>query len=67
MTLANALTLLRLTLVPVLVVLLHQGSYTGALALFVFAGLTDAADGFVRWRQHCCPRPTRRCSWATLP
>jgi len=49
-TLANALTLLRLILVPVLVVLLHQGSYTGALALFVFAGLTDAADGFVAKR-----------------
>lgn len=50
MTLANAFTLLRLILVPVLVVLLHQGSYAWALALFVFAGLTDAADGFVAKR-----------------
>jgi cardiolipin synthase len=53
MNLANALTLLRLVLVPFLVYLLHEGAYGMALGLFVLAGLSDAADGFVakRFRQ----------------
>ncbi|HKJ70949.1 MAG TPA: CDP-alcohol phosphatidyltransferase family protein [Gammaproteobacteria bacterium] len=50
MNLANALTLLRLVMVPFLVLLLHEGRYGAALMLFVFAGLSDAADGFVAKR-----------------
>ena len=47
MNLANTLTLLRLLAVPFLVLLLHEGAYRGALGLFLVAGLSDAADGFV--------------------
>lgn len=50
MNLANALTLLRLAAVPFLVVLLYQGRFGAALALFVLAGLSDAADGLVAKR-----------------
>ena len=50
MNLANALTLLRLVMVPFLVLLLHEGRYGAALALFAVAGLSDAADGFVAKR-----------------
>lgn len=50
MNLANALTLLRLMAVPFLVYLLHDGSYGGALLLYLFAGLSDAADGFAAKR-----------------
>ncbi len=38
--------------VPFLVYLLHEGEYPSALALFILAGLTDAADGFVAKRFH---------------
>lgn len=48
---ANALTLIRLLLVPVLVYLLHEEAYAGALAVFVAAGLTDAADGYLARRR----------------
>jgi cardiolipin synthase len=48
--LPNALTLLRLVMVPFLIFLLHEGRFGAALALFAFAGLTDAADGFVAKR-----------------
>jgi cardiolipin synthase len=53
MNLANGLTVSRLILVPVLVYLLHEQAYATALAVFVLAGITDAADGFVakRWNQ----------------
>lgn len=53
MNLANSLTLARLMLVPVLVYLLHEQAYPAALAVFVVAGLTDAADGYVakHWNQ----------------
>jgi cardiolipin synthase len=52
MNLPNALTLLRLVLVPFLVYLLHDGAYAMALALFAFAGLTDAVDGYVAKHFH---------------
>jgi cardiolipin synthase (CMP-forming) len=44
---ANALTVLRVLLVPVLVYLLLEGSHRAALWVFAAAGLSDALDGFV--------------------
>ena len=43
--LPNALTILRLLLVPPLAVLLLRGDYTTALWVAAIAGLTDALDG----------------------
>ena len=42
----NALTLSRLALTPVAIVLIEQGYFLGALAVFAFAALTDALDGY---------------------
>jgi CDP-diacylglycerol---glycerol-3-phosphate 3-phosphatidyltransferase len=63
---ANALTLLRVALVPVIAVLLIVGGETArwwAFAIFVFAALTDSIDGWVarkmlgvtRWGQLADP------------
>jgi len=48
--LANALTLSRVLLVPVLAYLLAHGEYRPALWVFLAAGLSDALDGFVARR-----------------
>lgn len=47
----NALTLLRLLLIPVQWVLLVEHRYAAALALFAVSALSDVADGFIarRW------------------
>lgn len=45
-TLANQLTLLRMLLIPVFVILMLYGYRGWALAVFLFAGLTDLLDGF---------------------
>ena len=47
MNIPNLLTLLRILLVPVIVILLIQGSFSKALAVFIVAGLTDILDGFL--------------------
>lgn len=47
MNIPNALTLLRLLLVPLLVILLMQGAHFRALLLLAFLGITDALDGFL--------------------
>jgi len=47
MNVPNALTLLRIALVPVLAILLIQGLYIKALLVFTLTSLTDALDGFV--------------------
>jgi len=44
---ANALTVLRVLLVPVLVYLLLAGDHRAALWVFFAAGLSDALDGFI--------------------
>jgi cardiolipin synthase len=48
---ANAITLLRFALVPVLAMALLQGRYDMAFMLFTVSALTDLADGMIarRW------------------
>lgn len=48
-----ALTLLRAALLPALVMLLEDRRFGLAFAIYVFAALTDVADGWIarRWRQ----------------
>jgi cardiolipin synthase (CMP-forming) len=47
----NALTLLRILLIPVLVVLLLRQKYEAAFAVFFFSAVSDFADGAIarRW------------------
>lgn len=47
MTIPNFITIFRLLLVPAVVLSLLSGDVGWALALFVVAGLSDAADGFI--------------------
>lgn len=52
---ANAVTLLRVLLVPAVAVLVAQTSTTArwwALAVFLFAAFTDLLDGYVARRMH---------------
>ncbi len=53
MNLPNALTLIRILLIPLFVILLISKSFRGALITFVIAGITDALDGFLAriWHQ----------------
>ena len=46
MNIPNLLTLLRIILVPVIVILLIQGSFLKALIAFGVAALSDVLDGF---------------------
>lgn len=48
--LPNLLTILRLAAAPVIATLLLHGHYAASLGVFVFAGLSDAADGFLAKR-----------------
>ena len=47
MNIPNFITLLRIILVPIIVILLIQGSFFKALIMFIVAGLSDALDGFL--------------------
>jgi len=47
MNIPNSLSLLRIVLVPVIVILLMDGSYLKALIVFSISGLTDGLDGFL--------------------
>ncbi len=54
--LPNLLTLLRIGLVPVLILLMQNQSYTMALCVFVIAGITDGLDGYIAKRYACITR-----------
>ena len=47
LTAPNQLTILRLVFIPFIVIVLTDGRYGWALALFVFAGVSDALDGLL--------------------
>lgn len=47
LTVANQLTILRMTLAPILVVLVLSREFTWALVVFVVAGVTDVLDGLI--------------------
>ena len=52
LTVANLLTMSRMSLAPLLVVLILWGEMQWALGVFVIAGLTDLLDGLIaRWGQ----------------
>jgi cardiolipin synthase len=52
LTVANLLTMSRMSLAPLLVVQILWGEMQWALAVFVIAGLTDLLDGLIaRWGQ----------------
>jgi cardiolipin synthase len=53
MNLPNALTLIRILLIPVFVIFLISKSFQNALITFVIAGITDGLDGFIAriWHQ----------------
>jgi len=62
MNIPNILSLLRIVLVPVIVILLMDGSYLKALIVFSISGLTDGLDGFlaVSWNS----RPNWELIWS---
>lgn len=47
MTIPNLITIGRLIIVPFLIVMIMQGRWETAFVLFVAAGISDAADGFI--------------------
>ncbi len=47
LTLANQITILRIMLIPAFVLLTVYGQLGAALAVFFFAGATDAVDGLI--------------------
>jgi len=53
MSLPNALTLIRILLIPLFVIFLISKSFQYALITFVIAGITDGLDGFIAriWNQ----------------
>lgn len=54
--LPNLITALRLAAAPALAALLLAGNDRAALGIFAFAGLSDAADGFLAKRFHSATR-----------
>jgi cardiolipin synthase len=48
--LPNAISILRIALVPPILILILQGDYGWALALFWFAGFSDGLDGYLAVR-----------------
>lgn len=54
--LPNLLTFLRIAACPVLVLLLRDHAYAGALLIFLAAGITDGLDGYIAKRYNCVSR-----------
>ncbi len=50
MTIPNAITILRILLVPPFVIVLLRGQYGGALGIFALAAISDAVDGYIARR-----------------
>lgn len=50
MTIPNLITIGRFILVPLVIMMIVQGQWPLAFALFVIAGLSDAVDGFLARR-----------------
>jgi cardiolipin synthase (CMP-forming) len=50
MTIPNLITIARLIAVPLIVLLIGQGSWGLAFTVFVAAGISDAVDGFIARR-----------------
>lgn len=50
MTVPNAITILRIFLVPPFVIYLLRGQYGGALGIFILASISDFVDGYVARR-----------------
>ncbi len=50
MTLPNLITIGRLIIVPLVIVMIVQGRWGAAFALFVIAGVSDAIDGYIARR-----------------
>jgi cardiolipin synthase len=48
--LPNAISILRIALIPPILILILQGDYGWALALFWFAGFSDGLDGYLAVR-----------------
>lgn len=48
--LPNFLSILRILSIPLLIILLSYGEYSGALAVFIGAAITDGLDGFIARR-----------------
>ncbi len=46
----NFLSMLRILSIPLLIILLSYGQYSGALAVFIGAAVTDGLDGFIARR-----------------
>jgi hypothetical protein len=68
-TVPNALTFLRLVLVPVLVLVWYSASPSAPLAaaaVFVTASVTDWFDGYIARRVRCVVAWCQRCCWAGL-
>lgn len=50
-TTANKITLARIIMVPIFLVLAYGGNMFGALAVYIIACISDAADGYIA--RHC--------------
>jgi cardiolipin synthase (CMP-forming) len=50
MTLPNLITIGRLLIVPLVVMMILQGSWMAAFVLFVVAGVSDGVDGYIARR-----------------
>ena len=56
MNVPNAITSVRILLVPFLAYLLLHGAYGAAIWVFLAAGVSDALDGFIARRFNLCTR-----------